>query len=188
MGSEDQPHGQAHDEEAEIDQPSVSHVAQRACRARAKAAAYTRRMTANLATAAGNPNMGSTPTSYASGRCNIGPSEIARRRNFGHAAAVVTVAAFVGLLLVSAPAWTRVLLFFPAAGAAAGYLQAALHFCADYGWRGVFNFGRAGHHRTTAVTEADARRADRRMALFIGGASAAVGVLVALLALVSPLG
>ncbi len=145
-------------------------------------------MTANLATTAGNPNVGTPPAEYTSGRCNIGPSEIARRRNFGHAAALVTLAAFAVLVLLSAPAWIRLLLFFPAAGAAAGYLQAALHFCADYGWRGVFNFGRAGHHRTTTVAEADARRADRRMALFIGGASAAVGVLVTLLALVAPLG
>ncbi|HEX6655165.1 MAG TPA: hypothetical protein VF153_03030, partial [Candidatus Limnocylindria bacterium] len=122
----------------------------------------------------------------ASGRCNIGPAEITRRRRLGHAAALVTLVAFAALLLLSAPAWTRLLLFLPAAGAAAGYLQAALHFCADYGWRGVFNFGRAGHHRTTAVAGADARRADRRMALFIASASAAIGVLTALLALIAP--
>jgi hypothetical protein len=122
---------------------------------------------------------------YAAGRCNIGPAEIARRRRFGHAALLVTAAAFVALLALGAPAWTRLLLFFPAAGAAAGYLQAALRFCADYGWRGVFNFGRAGHRRTTAVAEAEARRTDRRMALFIAATSAAVGVLVALLALLA---
>lgn len=140
-------------------------------------------MTTNLAMASGTGDRGIQPSAYASGRCNIGPAEIARRRTFGHAAGLVTLVAFAALLLLGAPAWVRLLLFFPAAGAAAGYLQAALHFCADYGWRGVFNFGRAGHHRTTTVAEADARRADRRMALFIGAASAAVGVLVALLAL-----
>jgi hypothetical protein len=120
---------------------------------------------------------------YAAGRCNIGLAEIARRRRFGHAGTAVTVALLAGLLLLDAPAWLRLLLFFPAAGAAAGYLQAAFRFCADYGWRGVFNFGRAGHDRTTAVADLAARRADRRMALFIGSASAAVGALVALLAL-----
>jgi hypothetical protein len=122
---------------------------------------------------------------YASGRCNIGPAEITRRRNFGHAAALVGVAAFIALVALHAPPSTRLLLFFPAAGAAAGYLEAALRFCADYGWRGVFNFGRAGHHRTTAVVDADARRADRRMALFIATASAAMGLLAALLALLA---
>jgi hypothetical protein len=128
---------------------------------------------------------GPQSSGYTSGRCNIGPAEIARRRRVGHAATLVTIAALGALLLLNAPPGARLLLFFPAAGAAAGYLQAALRFCADYGWRGVFNFGRAGHDRTSAVLDADARRADRRMALFIGAASAAVGVLVALLALLA---
>ena len=122
---------------------------------------------------------------YAPGRCNIGPAEIARRRRFGHAAALLTAGAFVALLALHAPAWTRLLLALPAAGAAAGYLQAALRFCADYGWRGVFNFGRAGHSRATPVAEAEARRDDRHKALFIAAASAAVGVLVALLTLLA---
>jgi hypothetical protein len=120
---------------------------------------------------------------YASGRCNIGPAEIARRRRFGHAAVLLTVALLVALLAMHAPPWARLLLFLPAASAAAGYLQAILHFCADYGWRGVFNFGNAGHDRTTVVADREARRADRRMALLIATASAAIGVLVALLAL-----
>ena len=140
-------------------------------------------MTARFATTAGDS--GAKSSDYASGRCNIGPAEVARRRLFGHAATLATLGALVMLLVLDAPTWTRLLLFFPAAGAAAGYLQAALRFCADYGWRGVFNFGRAGHHRTITVVDADARRADRRMALFIGMASAAIGALVALVALLA---
>jgi hypothetical protein len=122
---------------------------------------------------------------YAAGRCNIGPAEIARRRRFGHASVAATVVLLVLLLLIDAPAWMRLLLFLPAAGAAAGYLQAALRFCADYGWRGVFNLDRAaaGHGNTKRVVDADARRADRRTAMLIGAGSAAVGALVALLAL-----
>jgi hypothetical protein len=125
-------------------------------------------------------------TGYAAGRCNIGPAEVARRRQFGHASAIVALAGLLLVVALDAPAWLRLLLFFPAAGAAAGYLQAALRFCADYGWRGVFNFGRAGHHRTTAVEEAAARRSDRRRALVIASASAAAGVLFALVALLIP--
>ena len=125
-------------------------------------------------------------SSYAPGRCNIGPAEIARRRRFGHASAIVALAGLLLGVLIDAPAWARLLLFFPAAGAAAGYLQAALRFCADYGWRGRFNFGRAGHHRTSAVADAAARRADRRRAILIAGASAAVGAAFALLALLLP--
>jgi hypothetical protein len=77
----------------------------------------------------------------------------------------------------------RVALFVPAAVGAAGYIQAATRFCADYGWRGVFNFGEAGHARTTSVIDAAARGADRRKALAIGAASGAVGLAVAMLAL-----
>lgn len=126
-----------------------------------------------------------TPESdYAAGRCNIGRAEIARRRRFGHASALVTVGLFAILLLTDAPGWLRLLLFLPAAGAAAGYLQAALHFCADYGWRGVFNLDRpAGHANVQSVADAEARRADRRMAVFIGLSSAALGALVGLIAL-----
>jgi len=123
---------------------------------------------------------------YLPGQCNIGPAEIARRRQFGHAGAVVTLLGLLLVLVTTAPSWVRLLLFFPAAGAAAGYLQAAFHFCADYGWRGVFNFGRAGHNRTTEVEDADARKADRMKALLIGGASAGVGAVVAGIALLIP--
>jgi hypothetical protein len=66
---------------------------------------------------------------------------------------------------------------------AAGYIQAATRFCADYGWRGVFNFGAAGHGHTTSVADAAARHADRRKALAIGAASGLVGLAAVLLAL-----
>ena len=134
---------------------------------------------------AGAHDPGAGRVAYAPGECNIGPAEIARRRRLGHASALVTAAALVTLLLADAPAWTRLLLFFPAATAAAGYLQAAFRFCADYGWRGVFNFGRAGHQRTTAVTDLAARRADRQKAVLIAAGSAAVGAAVAVLALLA---
>lgn len=120
---------------------------------------------------------------YRAGACNIGPAEIARRRMVGHVGAIATV--LLGILLVwaDAPVWTRLLLFLPAALSGAGYIQAATRFCADYGWRGVFNFGQAGHDRTSAVQEAAARRADRRKAILISAGSAGVGVLAVLVSL-----
>ena len=120
---------------------------------------------------------------YRAGACNIGPAEIARRRWTGHVGTAVTLAAAAVLLAADAPAWLRLGLFVPASVAAAGYLQAATRFCADYGWRGVFNFGRAGQSNATSVADRDARLADRRKALGIMGASAAVGLAVTLLAL-----
>jgi hypothetical protein len=120
---------------------------------------------------------------YESGQCNIGPAEIARRRMAGHAGTIATVVLLGILVGTDAPVWARLLLFLPAAGAASGYLQAALRFCANYGWRGVFNFGVAGHNRTSPIADPDARRADRRKAALIGLGSGAIGLAVALLAM-----
>jgi hypothetical protein len=119
---------------------------------------------------------------YQAGACNIGPAEIAARRRFGHAGAAVTAGLLALLLLTGAPAVLRVVLFLPAAGAAAGYLQAATHFCADYGWRGVFNLG-TELRRTSRVEDPAARAADRRKAALIGVASAAIGLAVVALSL-----
>ena len=114
---------------------------------------------------------------YAAGRCNIGAQEIARRRLFGHIGLGVTLALLFALLVIGAPRESRLLLFFPAAGSAAGYLQAQLRFCAAFGWWGVFNFGRLGDVRRV-LDPGDVRR-DRLMALGIAAGSAVVGFAVA---------
>jgi hypothetical protein len=92
-----------------------------------------------------------------------------------------------GLLLVllrvtGAPRARRLWVFFPAAVSAAGYLQAARHFCANFGWRGVFNFGGLGS--VEQVADESARADDRRQALRIAAESGAIGLGVALLAVV----
>src|SRR5918994_2132622 len=109
---------------------------------------------------------------YLAGACNIGPAEIAMRRRAGHAGLVVT-AALAAVLLRSDlhPAW-RLVLALPAAGSAAGYLQARQRFCANFGWRGVYNFGAMGQEQR--VADDRARAEDRRRALRVMGASAAV--------------
>jgi hypothetical protein len=118
---------------------------------------------------------------YVPGTCNIGPAEIAMRRRVGHAGLVATaVLAAVLLLLDAAPAW-RPTLGLPAALAAAGYLQAWLRFCANFGFRGVYNFGALGHEERVAVEEARAQ--DRRRALAVAAGSVLVGLATALLAL-----
>ena len=123
------------------------------------------------------------PSAYAAGRCNIGPAEIARRRLVGHVSAIVAVVLLAVLLGTDAPPWSRLVLFLPAAVGAAGYLQAHFRFCADYGWRGVFNFGEAGHDRVTPVRDAAARARDRRRAALIGLGSGAIGIAVVLASL-----
>jgi hypothetical protein len=118
---------------------------------------------------------------YMPGGCNIGAAEIARRRRVGHAGVIATVVLVAALLaLDAAPAW-RLLLALPASLAAAGYLQAWLRFCADFGWRGVYNFGALGQQERVAAEEARAQ--DRRRALLVGAASVAIGLAVALLSL-----
>ena len=121
---------------------------------------------------------------YRPGVCNIGPAEIARRRRTGHTGVIAAVVLFAVLIAVHAPAITRLLLFLPAAGAAAGYLQAWLRFCAGFGWLGVLNFDEVG--TTERVGSSEDRARDRATAFRIGLASAAIGVAVAIAAFVLP--
>jgi len=83
---------------------------------------------------------------------------------------------FVALAWAGAPPWTRVVLALPAAGSAVGYLQAYLHFCAAFGALGVFNFG--ARRDVTRITNTDALKRDRLKALQIFGASALIGLIV----------
>ncbi len=114
---------------------------------------------------------------YAAGACNIGPAEIAARRRFGHIALAVTVALAVLLVATAAPRLLRLLVFFPAAAAATGYLQAAFHFCVGFATRGVYNFGPLG--TTHAVADDLARARDRRRASQLFVLSAAIGLAAA---------
>jgi hypothetical protein len=117
---------------------------------------------------------------YIPGTCNIGPEEIALRRRAGHVGLAVTAA--LGAVLLRSdlhPAW-RLTLALPAAGAASGYLQARQRFCANYGFRGLYNFERRGLERPVPV--AGAEDEDRRRSLQIAATSAAIGAGVALVA------
>ena len=118
---------------------------------------------------------------YIPGTCNIGPEEITLRRRAGHVGLAVTAALATALVRSRLhPAW-RLALALPAAGAASGYLQARQRFCANYGFRGLYNFESRGHERPVAV--AGAEEADRRRSLQIAAASAGVGLGVALVAI-----
>ncbi len=110
---------------------------------------------------------------YRAGVCNIGPDEIARRRRSGHVGLIASAGLLAGLVAIGAPRPARLAVAVPAAGAAAGYLQARLRFCAGFGAIGVYNFGPVG--RTVQVEDRYAAVRDRRMAIQIGLASAAIG-------------
>ena len=118
---------------------------------------------------------------YVPGTCNIGPEEIALRRRAGHVGLAVTAALGAGLLRSNLhPAW-RLALALPAAGAASGYLQARQRFCANYGFRGLYNFDSRGHEQPVAL--ADAKAHDRRRSIQIAASSAAIGLGVALVSM-----
>lgn len=119
---------------------------------------------------------------YQAGACNIGPDEITMRRRVGHVGVVITLALLVALVLIgAAPAW-RLLIALPAAGTAITYLQAINRFCVNFGWRGVFNFGRVGTVQT--VTDLEARRADRARALRMILTGCAIGLALGIIAVI----
>jgi hypothetical protein len=122
---------------------------------------------------------------YVAGACNIGPAEIALRRRTGHVGLATTTVLAAALIRSDLPRPWRLTLAVPATGAAAGYLQARFRFCADFGFRGVYNFDRPARRREARVPTEQARQQDRRRALQIGAASAAIGVGVAVVALLA---
>ena len=135
--------------------------------------------------AGGRAAMSPAPDEYRPGVCNIGPEEIARRRRAGHLGVVATVITLAVLVALGAPPLARLLVALPAAGAATGYLQAWLKFCAGFGSAGVFNFGALGG--TVNVEDADARRRDRVRSLQIFLGALAIGVGVGFLAAFLPI-
>ena len=122
---------------------------------------------------------------YRPGVCNIGPAEIARRRRAGHVGLIAAVALFAILVAVGAPPIARLLLVIPVAVSASGYLQAYLKFCAGFGSRGIYNFGDVG--TTDTVADAAARALDKAKSMRISIASFAIGLGVALIAVLLPI-
>jgi hypothetical protein len=120
-----------------------------------------------------------TKQEYVPGVCNIGPAEIKRRRQGGWLGLGATILLWAAFWYFRVPAPWRLLLFFPAAMSATGFLQAALHFCAGFGMRGVFNFG-PSVGKTETVEQAEFRRKDQRKAIQIFLYSVLIGIVVAI--------
>jgi hypothetical protein len=117
-------------------------------------------------------------TGYVPGVCNIGQAEIRRRRQSGWIGAGTTILAWALFAVFRVPSPWRLSLFFPAMIGASGFLQAALHFCAAFGTRGVFNFGPVVG-ATQTVEQAEFRRRDQRKARMIGLYAAMIGIGIA---------
>jgi hypothetical protein len=138
--------------------------------------------------AAGRPQplgaAAASETAYQPGVCNIGPAEIAARRRSGHVGVIASVVLFAILVAIGAPPLARLLIAIPAAIGASGYLQARAKFCAGFGSRGVFNFGDLG--TTEHVEDAAARALDRRRSTQLGLSAFAIGIAVAIVAVLLP--
>ncbi len=116
---------------------------------------------------------------YSPGVCNIGDDERALRRTagwLGVALSAAIVVAFVELRIAGVP---RLVLLLPSSLAAVGFMQSRAHFCANFGMRGLYNFGGVG--AASRISDADSRRRDRAAALRIIAYSLAIGSVVSLL-------
>ncbi|MCU0483311.1 MAG: hypothetical protein MUC54_03425 [Chloroflexi bacterium] len=122
---------------------------------------------------------------YRPGACNIGPAEIAARRRTGYAGLAGAVGLLGILLIAGAPPAARWLVAAPLAAAALGFLQARLRFCVAYGLTGRRSLRALG--QAERVTDAAARRADRRQAARLALAAIAAGLLGAALLVALPL-
>lgn len=115
---------------------------------------------------------------YVAGSCNISAEEEGLRVAAGWVGTGLTLAAALAFIALRVPATWRLTLFFPALMAASGFLQAAMHFCANYGLRGVFNV-RNNLGVAESVPGAEFAKKDRIKALQILGLSVLIGAAVA---------
>lgn len=115
---------------------------------------------------------------YIPGVCNIGSAERAKRRQSGIIALVIAIILLVVLIAIGASRNWRWLLILPVSAAASGFLQDALHFCAGFGMKGLYNvINSVGI--TENVTLEEFRRKDRHKALLILELSLGIGIIVA---------
>ena len=107
---------------------------------------------------------------YRPGVCNIGPREVAKRRAFGVVGIAVAVALGAILLVMDAPAISRVLVLLPLWGGLVSLEQARRKFCAGFARAGIRTA--FGTDTTEAVTDAadlaTDRAAARRLVAYCG--------------------
>jgi hypothetical protein len=103
---------------------------------------------------------------YVPGKCNIGKAETRLRLTVGWAGAVVTLLLGAFLLAGGAPPLWRLTLFLTTGMSAAGFFQASMHFCANFGLRGIFNV-QDTVGTTQSVDEIEALKKDRAKAIQI---------------------
>lgn len=115
---------------------------------------------------------------YIPGTCNIGPDEIARRKKAGWIGLGISAVFLLFFILIPIPPLYRLIIFLPVTSAASGFLQAYFHFCAGFGFKGVYNIVKPVGH-TETVQQAEFRKKDRQKALQITGLAVLIGLISA---------
>ncbi len=103
---------------------------------------------------------------YIPGVCNIGVKERQFRRNIGIVAGFISVAYLVVILALKLELVAKLLIFIPIFTAVISYLQFRMHFCAEFGILGKYNFSK-NLGRALSVEETEALLKDRATALKI---------------------
>ena len=124
-------------------------------------------------------------STYVPGVCNIGPAERRQRKTMGWVGLGITVVALVLFVLLDVPTPVRVLVAIPAALAANGFLQSALHFCVGFAMRGLYNLGeKLGTEEN--VIDAEMRKADQKKGIQITVYSLLIAAAVVVIAVLLP--
>lgn len=124
-------------------------------------------------------------TTYVPGVCNIGPAERRKRMQLGWAGLIVVAVALVAFVALGVPDLWRLLIVIPAAAAANGFLQSAMHFCVGFAMRGLYNLGTT-LGAEESVMDAEQRRADQKKGAQIMLYSLLIAAGVAFIAVLLP--
>ncbi|MBU6264161.1 MAG: hypothetical protein KGM39_05240 [Actinomycetales bacterium] len=115
-------------------------------------------------------------SNYQAGACNIGPSEIKRRRQGALVGAVLFAITTILFVVTDASTSTRLVTFIPALLFAVGMIQSKRRFCVAYGFMGVFSFEKLGD--TKKVTVNQDLKADKKYAVKLLLQSVAIAIVL----------
>ena len=115
-------------------------------------------------------------SNYQAGACNIGPSEIKRRRQGALVGAILFAITTILFVVTDASTSTRLVTFIPALLFAVGMIQSKRRFCVAYGFMGVFSFEKLGD--TKKITVNQDLKADRKYAVKLLLQSVAIAIVL----------
>jgi hypothetical protein len=118
---------------------------------------------------------------YQAGVCNIGLSEVARRRQVAYLGGALYISFLAFAILRDFSSITTVTALFPAIIFSVGFIQSRRKFCLAYGLMGSFNFQKLGS--LTQVEDQISLKADRSTAISILVQSLGLALLLTSLAI-----